>query len=72
MAKQKKTGTKQRSQNGASDAVLLRAAESLGRMIGALQREIDRVTAHLPTTAKSVTPRKAKTTARHKPRKARL
>jgi uncharacterized small protein (DUF1192 family) len=71
MAKQKKSGTKQRAQAGSSDAVLLRAAESLGRMIGALQREIDRVTAHLPTTAKAAAPRKAKTT-RNKSRKARL
>lgn len=31
-------------------SVLLRSAESLGRMIGALQRQIDRVTRHLPTT----------------------
>jgi uncharacterized small protein (DUF1192 family) len=69
MAKQKKIVGKSR-QHGNSDTVLLRSAEALGRLIGALQREIDRVTAHLPTTAKSAAPRKRK--ARAKPRKARL
>lgn len=71
MAKQKKPVAKHRAPNGDNDSLLLRSAESLGRMIGALQREIDRVTEHLPTTAKSAAPRRAQP-KRSKPRKARL
>lgn len=71
MAKQKKPVAKARPPNGDNDSLLLRSAESLGRLIGALQREIDRATAHLPATARSASPRKAQA-KRRKPRKARL
>jgi uncharacterized small protein (DUF1192 family) len=72
MAKQKKPVAKNRVPSGDNDSLLLRSAESLGRLIGALQREIDRLAEHLPaTTAKSASPRKAKP-KRSKPRKARL
>lgn len=71
MAKQKKPVARHRPPNRDNDSLLLRSAQSLGRLIGALQREIDRVTEHLPTTAKSAAPRKAKP-KRSKPRKAPL
>ncbi len=44
MAKHGRTLPARRSRSAREDALLIRSAESLGRMIGSLQRELDGVT----------------------------
>jgi hypothetical protein len=53
MAKRKKAlpARKQRDRSRDDDSVLLRSAESLGRLIGLLQRQLDTATRRLSTDA---------------------
>ena len=68
MAKQKKAlpSRKPRDRSRDEESLLLRSAESLGRVIGALQRQLDGATRRLsagPKTMKNGAARKAKKTA---------
>jgi hypothetical protein len=56
MAKQKKMlpARKQRDGSREDESVLVRSAESLGRMIGSLQRQLDGATKRLSETADDV------------------
>ena len=56
MAKRMKEPPVRKIQGGDDDSVLLRSAESLGRMIGALQRQLDRVSERLPIAASDAVP----------------
>ena len=49
MAKQNRT-LPARARGGADDTLLVRSAESLGRMIGSLQRQLDGVSKKLPAS----------------------
>ena len=76
MAKQSKMlpVRKPRGQSRDNDSLLLRSAESLGRVIGELQRQLDRATARLsrspangearPTASRAAKPSSAKTRRR--------
>jgi hypothetical protein len=54
MAKQSKTlpGRKQHDRSRDEESLLLRSAESLGRVIGSLQRQLDVATKHLTESVK--------------------
>ena len=72
MAKRTKTlpARKPRDRSRGDDSMLLRSAESLGRVIGVLQRQLDEATKRLATagpngkaTTRTRAPRKKKATA---------
>jgi hypothetical protein len=50
MAKRMPTRSALKPQERDHDSVLLRSAESLGRMIGSLQRQIDQISRHVSAT----------------------
>jgi hypothetical protein len=55
MAKRRKTvpARKPREQSGDDEALLFRSAEALGRVIGALQRQLDEATQRLSSNGRS-------------------
>jgi chromatin remodeling complex protein RSC6 len=53
MAKQGRTIPGRRPRTSGEDTLLIRSAESLGRMIGSLQRQLDGVSRKIPTSARA-------------------
>jgi hypothetical protein len=68
MAKHRKAPAVRRSPAGFEESTLLRSAETLGRMIGALQRQLDGATKRLSPAA----PAKAKKAKKAKKTSARM
>jgi hypothetical protein len=65
MAKQRSTPAARKPRNGADrdDSLLLQSAESLGRVIGELQRQIDNATKRLSKTTRDAVARLPRTSS---------
>jgi hypothetical protein len=66
MAKRKRVlpARKQRDQSGEDESLLMRSAETLGRMIGTLQRQLDGATKRVAKTADDRASSRRKTAAK--------
>ena len=73
MAKRKTGGRARRIARRDEESLLLKSAESIGRLIGALQRQIDNLAGHLPPSSKPTlrAPAARKKAKKSAPRKKR-